>query len=96
MTLEANIFAKISAIVNVTISKVVMGSISVTNLVAFTSANIAEALADQSALAATFLSGDTTIFGTTFGSVVVSNVTQGNTTNPSESHCTGQSYSACL
>lgn len=85
VTLEANIFAKISAIVNVTITKVVLGSVSVTNSVAFTSADSVEAVAGQSALAATLSSGDTTIFGTSFGSVVVSNVTEGNSTNPSES-----------
>lgn len=91
MTLEANIFAKISAIVNVTITKVVLGSVSVTNSVAFTSADTDEAIAGQSALAATLSSGDTTIFGTSFGTVVVSNVTEGNSTNPSELRCSIQS-----
>lgn len=84
--MEANIFAKINAVVNVTVTKVVLGSISVTNTVAFTSDNTADALAGQSALVATLSSGDTTIFGTTFGSVAVSNVTQGSTSNPSKSH----------
>lgn len=82
--MEADIFAKINAIVNVTVSKVVLGSISVTNTVAFTSGNTADALAGQRALVTTLSSGDTTMFGTTFGSVAVSNVTQGNTTNPSK------------
>ena len=82
--MEANIFAKINAIVNVTVTKVVLGSISVTNTVAFTSGNTADALAGQRALVTTLSSGDTTVFGTTFGSVAVSNVTQGNTTNPSK------------
>lgn len=82
--LEANIFSKINALVNVTITKVVAGSISVTNSAAFTSSDSAAALAGQSALADVLSSGDvSSIFGTTFGSVTVSGVTEGNVTNPS-------------
>ena len=85
-TLETNIFAKINALVNVTITKVVMGSISVTNSVAFTGADSAAALAGQSALAQVLSSTDaSSLFGTTFGSVTVSNVAQTNATNPSRS-----------
>ena len=84
-TLEANIFAKIDAIVNVSITKVVTGSAVVMNSVAFTGADSSAASAEQTALYQTLASGDTTIFGTSFGSVVVSNITQGNTTNPSKS-----------
>ncbi len=80
-TLETNIFAKINALVNVTIAKVVLGSVSVTDSVAFTSADNQAALAGQGALAAVLQSGDvSSIFGTTFGTVAVSNVTQGNAT----------------
>jgi len=86
-TLETNIFTQISAIVNVTITKVVLGSISVTNSIAFTGADSAAALAGQSALAKVLSSGDaSSVFGTTFGSVAVSGVEQTNATNPSESH----------
>ena len=82
--LEANIFSKINALVNVTITKVVAGSISVTNSAAFTSSDSAAALAGQSALADVLSSGDvSSIFGTTFGSVTVSGITKGTVTNPS-------------
>ena len=80
--LEANIFAKINALVNVTITKVTTGSAIVENTVAFTSSDSASAAAGRSALFQTLQSGDTTIFGTTFGSVAVSNVTQGTADNP--------------
>ncbi len=84
-TLETNIFAKINALVNVTITKVVQGSVSVTNSAAFTGSNSAEALAGQSALADVLNSGDvSSIFGDSFGTVTVSGVTKGNATNPSE------------
>lgn len=86
-TLEANIYAKINALVNVTITNVVAGSIQVTNSVAFTSGNAAAALAGQSALAAVLTSGDVSdIFGTSFGSVTVTGVALGTATNPSEYH----------
>ncbi|DBA85394.1 TPA: hypothetical protein ACH3X2_006072 [Trebouxia sp. C0005] len=81
-TLEANIFAKIDAIANVSITKVVTGSAVVTNSVAFTGADSNAASAEQTALYQMLASGQTTIFGTSFGSVVVSNITQGNATNP--------------
>ena len=85
MTLEANIFAKINALVNVTITSGAAGSIQVTNSVAFTSANSAAALAGQSALAAVLNSGDVSgIFGTSFGSVTVTGVALGTASNPSE------------
>ncbi len=68
-----------------TINKVVLGSVSVSNSVAFTDADSADALAGQSALASVLQSGDvSSIFGTTFGTVTVSNVAQGNATNPSK------------
>ena len=47
-TLEANIFAKIDAVVNVTITNVALGSIKVTNSVAFTSSNSAQEMCQAS------------------------------------------------
>jgi len=70
--------------VNVTIANVVSGSAIVTNSVAFTSAGSSAALAGRTALYQTLTAGDTTIFGSSFGTVTVSNVTEGNATNPSE------------
>lgn len=88
-TLEANIFAKINALVNITITKVVQGSVSVTNSAAFTASDSADALAGQSALADVLSSGDvSSIFGDSFGTVTVSGVTKGNATNPSKCCCT--------
>lgn len=96
-TLEANVFAKIDAIVNVSITKVVTGSAVVTNSVAFTGSDSNAASAEQTALYQTLTSGDTTIFGTSFGRVVVSNITQGNATNPSKTafHLVCMSHAAC-
>lgn len=84
-TLESNILAAIQQLVNVTITKVVAGSISVSTSIAFTTADSAAALEGQSALAAVLQSNDvSSIFGDSFGTVTVSGVSKGNTTNPSE------------
>ena len=82
---EANVYAKINAITNVTVDKVTMGSINVAHTFAFTGADSSAANAGQSALAQVLQSGDVTgIFGSSFGEVTVSNVTTGNSTNPSK------------
>lgn len=86
--LETHAYIKTNAITNVTIDKVTMGSINVAHTFAFTGADSTGAVAGQSALAEVLKSGDAaSIFGTSFGPVTVSNVTQQNTTNPSESYC---------
>jgi hypothetical protein len=87
-TLEANIFAKINAVVNVSITKLVTvvtnsaGSIGADSAARCQASNAASA--EQTALYQTLASGGTTIFGTSFGSVLVSNITQGIATNPSK------------
>lgn len=69
----------------VTITKVVAGSISVSTSIAFTAADAAAALEGQGALAAVLQSNDVSfIFGDSFGSVTVTGVSKGNTTNPSK------------
>lgn len=84
-TLESNILAAIEQLVNVTITKVVAGSISVSTAIAFTTADAAAALEGQSALAAVLQSNDvSSIFGDSFGTVTVTGVSKGNTTNPSK------------
>ena len=84
-TLEENIFAKINAVVNVTIDKVTMGSVLVANTVAFTGANAAGAIAGQDALSKVMTSGDvSSIFGDSFGTVTVTEVKSIDATNPSE------------
>lgn len=88
--LEANIFAKINALVNVTITKVTSGSAIVENTVAFTSSDDAAAKAGQAALFQSLQARDTSVFGATFGSVGVSSVTQGTTANP------GKSFYGCV
>lgn len=92
-TLETNILTSIGSLVNVTITNVVLGSISVSNTIAFTDADSLAAAAGQTALAQALSSGDVSLFGTTFGAVTVSNVKQANATNPGKlvvsmpSHC---------
>ncbi len=84
-TLESNILTAIEQLVNVTITKVVAGSISVSTSIAFTTADAAAALEGQSALAAVLQSNDvSSIFGDSFGDVTVTGVSKGNTTNPSK------------
>lgn len=74
----------IGSLVNVTISNVVLGSISVSNTIAFTAADSIAAAAGQTALAQALSSGDVSLFGTTFGPVTVSGVKEANATNPGE------------
>lgn len=82
-TLESNILAAIQQLVNVTITKVVSGSISVSSSIAFTTADAAAALEGQSAQAAVLQSNDvSSIFGDSFGTVTVTGVSKGSTTSP--------------
>lgn len=85
-TLEANIFASLKTVANVTITKVTLGSVNVENSVAFTASNGDAATAGQAAFAKLLASPDGvgSVYGTTFGNVAVSNVQQANATNPSE------------
>ena len=88
VTLEANILAQIKAVVNVTITQVVPGSVKVSSSVAFTGADSAGAVDAQTALTNVLKSGDvSSIFGTTFGSVAVSDVAQTTASNPSKLTC---------
>ena len=85
-TMEANILAEIKAVVSVVITQIVPGSVKVSSSIVFTGADSTAALAGASAVAAVLASGDvSTIVGTSFGTVDVSGVTQGNATNPSKS-----------
>ncbi|DBB09875.1 TPA: hypothetical protein ACH3X3_001488 [Trebouxia sp. C0006] len=93
-TLETNILTSIGSLVNVTITNVVLGSISVSNTIAFTDADSLAAAAGQTALAQALSSGDVSLFGTTFGSVTVSNVKQANATNPDTTTTTSGASSA--
>ena len=84
-TLEANILAKLNAIVDVTVDKVTAGSVMVANTVAFTDANSASATAAQDNLATVLNSGDvSSIFGDSFGPVTVTNVAPTTSSNPSK------------
>ncbi|KAL0036552.1 hypothetical protein WJX77_012565 [Trebouxia sp. C0004] len=64
--LESNIYTKIHALVNVTITKVTSGSAVVDNTVAFTSSDSSAAAAGRSALFQILSAGDTSIFGSSF------------------------------
>ncbi|KAL3152354.1 hypothetical protein ABBQ32_001416 [Trebouxia sp. C0010 RCD-2024] len=85
-TLEANIMAKLNTVTNVTITKVSPGSINVANSVAFTGADSDMAKANQGAFASLLGStgGVSSIYGTTFGAVTVSQVKQTTSPNPSD------------
>lgn len=72
-----------------------MGSIEVNNTVAFTDADSASATNGQDAYFKVLNSGDvSSIFGDTFGTVTVTNVTKTNTSNPSKL-CTTVCPHAC-
>ena len=87
LTLQTNIRAKVNAIVNVNVDKVALGSILVSNTATFTDADSDTATAGQDALAKVLKSGDLTgIFGTQYGDVTVTDVTKGNSGNPSRSN----------
>lgn len=78
--------AEIKAVVSVVITQIVPGSVKVSSSIVFTGADSTAALAGASAVAAVLASGSvSTIVGTSFGTVAVSSVTQGNATNPSKS-----------
>lgn len=83
-TLESNIFKLLNALANVTIDSVVATSVSVTNTVAFTGSDSTQASAAAAALVTALNSGDTAVFGNSFGDVTVSGVTATNATNPGE------------
>ncbi len=83
-TLETNTSAEVDVVANVTITKVVLGSVVVTNTVALTGAHSASAVAARNALATVLQSGDVTaIYGSSFGTVTVSGISSTTTSNPS-------------
>ena len=84
--MEANIMAKLNTVANVTITKMSPGSINVANSIALTEADNNMAKANQDAFARLLGSPDgvSSIYGTTFGAVTVSNVTKTTSPNPSE------------
>ncbi|DBA99980.1 TPA: hypothetical protein ACH3X1_013851 [Trebouxia sp. C0004] len=79
--LEANILQMLDVLANVTIDSVVASSVSVTDTISFTGADSTAAAEARDALVTALTSGDTSIFGTSFGSVTVSSVSSTNSTN---------------
>lgn len=87
-TLETNIRSKLNVIVNVTVDKVTLGSIKVANTVLFTDADSTSAKEGQGSLETVMNSGDVcSIFGDSFGTVTVTNVTATDSKNPSKLLC---------
>lgn len=89
LNLQTNIRAKVYAIVNIKIDMVTAAtaSIMVSNTATFTDANNDAALAGQKALMDVYASDDLSgIFGTEYGNVTVSDVSNGTAANPSKSH----------
>ena len=80
-TLEANILKLLDVLANVTIDSVTQGSVNVDDTISFTGADSASATSARDALFTALTSGDTSIFGTSFGSVKVSGVTSTNSSN---------------
>ena len=81
--LEANILKAQGVVANCTISSVVLGSVKVSNTLAFTGSDTAAAEAARNSVATALSSSDSTsYFGNTFGEVSVSNVETVTTANP--------------
>lgn len=85
-TLEANILRVQGVVANCTVTKVELGSIKVTNTIAFPGADEAAATAARDSVA-TALSSSNAVdyFGTSFGEVTVSNVETTTAANPAKS-----------
>ena len=83
-TLESNIFKLLNALANVTIDSVVASSVKVGDTIAFTGSDSDAAAGARDALVTALNSGDTSVFGTSFGSVAVSGVSATNSSNPSK------------
>lgn len=85
-TLEDNILRVQKVVANCTITNVVLGSVKVSNTLAFTGSDSAAAETARgevaTALARSDGSGSANYFGTSFGSVTVSDVKSTTTTNP--------------
>lgn len=79
--LEANILKLLDVLANVTIDSVVASSVSVADTISFTGADSTAATEARDALVTALSSGDTSIFGTSFGTVTVSSVSSTNSTN---------------
>lgn len=85
---------------NVTINSVVASSVSVTDTISFTGADSTAATEARDALVTALSSGDSSVFGTSFGSVTVSEVSSANSTNtgdysPFYSFCSQFNSSFC-
>ena len=85
-TLEANIYASLGAVANVTIDSVTAGSIVVSDTIAFTGSDAEAASKARDTLVTTLSSADGvgTIFGTSFGDVAVSSIQTADVPNPSK------------
>ena len=83
-TLEANILIVQGVVTNCTITNVVLGSVKVSNTLAFTGSDSTAAEAARASVATALSSsnGAADYFGTSFGDVTVSDVQSTTTTNP--------------
>lgn len=81
--LAANILKAQGVVANCTITNVVLGSVKVSNTLAFTGSDTAAAEAARNSVATALSSTDSTdYFGTTFGDVSVSDIATVTTANP--------------
>ena len=87
-TLEANILRVQGVVTNCTITSVVLGSVKVSNTLAFTGSDAAAAEAARNSVATALASTNTAdYFGTSFGTVSVSDVASTNSANPQGETC---------
>lgn len=81
--LAANILKAQGVVANCTVTNVVLGSVKVSNTLAFTGSDTAAAEAARDSVATALSSTDSTdYFGTTFGDVSVSDIATVTTANP--------------
>lgn len=82
--IQANILSIYKVVSNCTIGKLSPGSVAVPTTVAFSGADSSSATSAQTALTTALKSGDTSVFGSDYGTVTVaaSSVTAGTTPNP--------------
>ena len=86
--LEANILKVQGVVANCTVTNVVLGSIKVSNTLAFTGSDTAAAEAARNSVAtALSSSGTADYFGDSFGDVSISDVKTVTTLNPAGKHC---------
>lgn len=85
-TIQDNILTSYGVVSNCTVGTLSAGSVIVPTTVAFTGADSAKATTAQSAFAAALIAKDTSVFGSSYGTVSVASVQKGTAANPEGNH----------